>query len=196
MDKLQKQNQRLLSAFRFWRAVAFVTAGVSIACISVTSSCVGRLAAVVEEGRKLYEEHLELDRLKEQEAEQERTASLRVAVMEEPKETIEIPAGGQTEPEYEYMGEFTVTAYCPCEKCCGPWADGITAMGTTAEPGVIAVDKNVIPLGSMVLIDGQEYRAEDTGGAIRGNRIDIYCESHNTALEYGVQHHEVWVAVE
>lgn len=197
MDKLQKQkqNQRLLAAFRFWRVAAFVTMGASLACIGAASACVGRLTAEIEEGKRLYEEHLKLDRLKEQKADQERIAPL-VAVMDEPEDTIEIPAGGQTEPEYEYLGEFTITAYCPCEKCCGPWTDGITAMGTTAEPGVIAVDKSIIPLGSTVLIDGQEYRAEDTGGAIRGNRIDVYCESHNAALEYGVQHHEVLVAVE
>lgn len=196
MDKLQKQNQRLLAAFRFWRAAAFMTAGISIACIGVASSCVGRMAAEIEEGRRLYAEHLELDLLKEQEAGQEHAASLRVAVTEEPEETIEIPAGGHTEPEYEYLGEFTITAYCPCEKCCGPWTDGITASGTYAEPGVIAVDPHVIKLGSTVLIDGQEYRAEDTGGAIRGNRIDMFMTCHSDALDYGVQHHEVWVAVE
>lgn len=195
MDKLERQNQRLLAAFKFWRAAAFITLGVSIACIGTTSACVGRLAAELEEGRKQYQEHLELDKLKDQQAEMERAASLRVAIAEETEDVIEIPAGGHAEPEYEYLGEFTVTAYCPCEKCCGPWADGITASGTYAEPGVIAVDKNIIPLGSTVLIDGQEYRAEDTGSAIKGNRIDIYCSSHNVALDYGIQHHEVWVAV-
>lgn len=191
MSNLQKQNQRILSAFRFRRAAAFVTMGVFIACIGVTSHCDGRLAAEIEEGRRLYEEHLELDRLKEQ----EHIASLRVAVVEESEGSIEISAGGHAEPEYEYMGEFTVTAYCPCEKCCGPWTDGITASGTYAEPGVIAVDPQIIPLGSVVLIDGVEYRAEDTGGAIKGNRIDRFMTCHSDALDYGVQHHEVWVAV-
>lgn len=196
MDKLQKQNQRLLAAFRFWWAATFVTMGVSLACIGATSACVGRLAAEIEQGRKLYAEHLELDRLKEQEAEQERIASLRMAVVECPEEVIEIPAGGHTEPEYEYLGEFTITAYCPCEKCCGPWTDGITAMGTTAEPGVIAVDPQIIPLGSVVLIDGQEYRAEDTGGAIKGNRIDRYMNSHDEALDYGIHVSEVYIRLE
>lgn len=193
MNKLERQNQRLLAAFRFWRAATFVTMGVSLACIGATSACIGRLTAEIEEGRKLYEEHLELDRLKEQETEKDRASSLHVAI---PDESIEIPAGGHDEPKYLYLGEFVVTAYCPCEKCCGPWADGVTALGTTAEPGIIAVDKNVIPLGSTVMIDGQEYRAEDTGGAINGNRIDIYYTSHKSALDYGIQRHEVWVAVD
>lgn len=92
-----------------------------------------------------------------------------------------------------YIGECTVTAYCPCEKCCGQWSNGITATGTTAQPGVIAVDPSVIPLGSKVVIDGAEYSAEDTGGAIKGYRIDLYMDSHSAALEYGVQNHDVWV---
>lgn len=86
------------------------------------------------------------------------------------------------------MVEFTATAYCSCEKCCGKWAKyNKTASGTTPKQGrTIAVDKNVIPLGSKVLIEGYgEYIAEDTGSGIKGNRIDIYFESHQEALRFG-----------
>lgn len=88
--------------------------------------------------------------------------------------------------------QFKATAYCGCSKCCGKWAKyHKTASGTTPEEGrTIAVDKKVIPLGTHVLVDGVEYVAEDTG--VRGNRIDIYFESHSDALEFGVQ----WVEVE
>ena len=93
------------------------------------------------------------------------------------------------------LGEFRLTAYCPCEICCGKWSQyGLTASGTVPEEGhTIAVDKAVIPLGETVTIDGVEYTAEDTGSAIKGNRIDIFFDDHQEALEFGVQYKEVFV---
>lgn len=86
---------------------------------------------------------------------------------------------------------FKITAYCPCELCCGK-SDGITATGTIATEGrTVAVDPKVIPYGSTVVINGNEYVAEDTGGSIKGNKIDIFFESHNAALEWGVKELEV-----
>ena len=97
-------------------------------------------------------------------------------------------------PELVSLGEFKITHYCPCPKCCGQWADGITYTGTTATEGrTIAVDPKVIPLGSTVLIDGQEYIAEDIGGAIKGSRIDVFMESHAAAWDAGVKYAEVLV---
>lgn len=85
----------------------------------------------------------------------------------------------------EAVGTFTVTHYCACPKCCGK-SDGITATGTKATEGrTIAVDPEVIPLGSQVEIDGHMYIAEDVGGAIKGNKIDIYCNSHSEAVSRG-----------
>ena len=60
----------------------------------------------------------------------------------------------------------------------------------------IAVDKNVIPYGSKVLINGQEHIAHDCGGAIKNNRIDVYMASHEEALEFGVQYAEVFLMKE
>ena len=94
---------------------------------------------------------------------------------------------------YTYLGECVVTSYCPCEVCCGKWADGLTATGIPAEPGVIAVDPEVIPLGSTVVIDGQEYLAADLG--VRGMAVDICAAGHQEAANYGVQTREVWIAV-
>lgn len=95
-------------------------------------------------------------------------------------------------PEFQNLGTFKLTAYCACPECCGNWADGITFTGTEATPGrTIAVDPDVIPLGSTVEINGQTYVAEDIGGAIQGNRIDIFFPSHADALQFGVQHAEV-----
>lgn len=94
----------------------------------------------------------------------------------------------------ESLGEFVITAYCPCEKCCGEYADGITATGTVATEGrTCAVDPDVIPLGTEIEIDGVKYIAEDVGGAIKGNRIDICFNDHRSALQYGVKCKEVYV---
>lgn len=88
----------------------------------------------------------------------------------------------------ELLGVFTIVGYCPCNKCCGVWSNG-TASG--AKPFVhhtISVDKKVIPLGTNIIIDGGEtsnvinyngiYKAEDTGGGVKGNIIDIYRPTH------------------
>lgn len=92
------------------------------------------------------------------------------------------------------LGEFMITAYCPCPKCCGEWADGITYTGSVAtENSTIAVDPEVIPLGSYVEINGVSYYAEDIGHAIKGNRIDIFFQSHEDASEYGIQYHDVYL---
>ncbi len=89
---------------------------------------------------------------------------------------------------------FKATAYCSCVKCCDKdpsdkWF-GITASGKKAKWGTIAVDRKVIKLGSTLKIDGFPetiFRAEDVGGAIKGNHIDVWFPSHKEALQFGVQ---------
>ncbi len=79
----------------------------------------------------------------------------------------------------------TATAYCACARCCGK-SDGITATGTHAKQGrTIAVDPRMIPLGSKVQINGHTYIAEDVGGGIKSNRIDIFFNNHYDALVFG-----------
>ena len=91
------------------------------------------------------------------------------------------------------LGEFKLTAYCPCTKCSDQWGTQ-TSTGAIATQGrTIAVDPKVIPYGTVVVINGHEYIAEDTGSAIKEKRIDIYFDSHQAALEFGVQHAEVFV---
>lgn len=108
---------------------------------------------------------------------------------------------GNAEATYvpgELIGTFVITHYCDCTICCGPNAAGITATGTTPKANhTIAVDPDVIPLGSTVIINGQKYVAEDTGGAINGNRIDIYMDSHSAALAAGRKSARVyWPSIE
>lgn len=95
---------------------------------------------------------------------------------------------------YQYIGECTVTYYCceAYEHVCGD-GDGLTATGIPVTPGVVAVDPEVIPLGSTVIIDGQAYLAADTGGAVKGNHVDIAVATHQEALELGTRTAEVWV---
>ena len=101
------------------------------------------------------------------------------------------------------LGEFKLTAYCSCSLCCGIWANnrpnGIVygAIGEELKEGYsIAVDPTVIAYGTEVIINGHTYKAQDCGGAIKGNRIDVYMSDHDKALEFGVQHTEVFTIPE
>lgn len=108
-------------------------------------------------------------------------------------------------PELIELGEFKTTAYCTCVKCCGIWsAEHPSRVGTdyvqrtksgtipTADR-TVSVDPDVIPLGTVLIIDGHEYIAEDTGSAVKGNIIDIYFDSHELAVEYGVQMKTIYI---
>lgn len=97
---------------------------------------------------------------------------------------------------WRYIGEFKTTGYCGenYPHICNNGDSTYTATMTKPQEGrTIAVDPNVIPYGSKVRINGVEYIAEDCGGAIKGNRIDIFFTSHDNALSYGVQNCEVWI---
>ena len=95
------------------------------------------------------------------------------------------------------LGNYRITHYCQCSICCGPWANGVTSTGATATTNrTIAVDPTQIPYGSKVVINGQVYVAEDCGGAIKGNRIDIYVGSHAEAEQRGLFYTEVYLLEE
>lgn len=92
------------------------------------------------------------------------------------------------------LGVYELTAYCPCYVCSDWWGNS-TSTGAVATAGrTIAVDPNVIPYGTKLTINGNTYIAEDCGGAIKGNKIDIYFDSHEEALEFGRQRAEVFLA--
>ena len=92
------------------------------------------------------------------------------------------------------LGDFNISFYCPCSTCNGGWSG--SASGLPMVPGkTIAVDKNVIPLGSWVRIEFSAprlqhlngvYQAVDTGSAIVNNRIDVLVEDHQLAYTYGI----------
>lgn len=88
---------------------------------------------------------------------------------------------------------YIITAYCPCVKCCGK-TDGITASGEKAIQGVTVAMNKTIPFGTKIYIDGIGERiVQDRGGAIKGNKIDLYFDSHEKALEFGRQTKQVTI---
>ena len=95
----------------------------------------------------------------------------------------EAEAKKEEEPELVSLGEYRISAYCPCEKCCLK-SDGITASGVKATPNrTVAVDG--IPFGTRLLIDGNEYVVEDRVGS--GKRlIDVFFPTHDDALNSGL----------
>ena len=89
--------------------------------------------------------------------------------------------------------EYVVTAYCSCVKCCGK-SNGITASGEKAVEGVTVAMNKSIPFGTKIYIDGVGERiVQDRGGAIKGNRIDLYFDTHQEALNFGRQTKEVMI---
>ena len=91
-----------------------------------------------------------------------------------------------------FPDQFSITYYCCCSICCGEYSYEVTgvpnrtASGTIPQEGrTIAVCTDQIPLGTTVIIDGHAYVAEDVGGAITWNHIDIYVEDHQRALQLG-----------
>lgn len=93
------------------------------------------------------------------------------------------------------METFIISAYCKenYPHICNDGDSTYTATGTIVTAGrTIAIDPNYIPYGTRIEIEGVGIRiAEDCGGAIKGNRIDLLFETHQQALEWGIQEREV-----
>lgn len=108
--------------------------------------------------------------------------------------TTEETESADNDTAYISLGDFKLTAYCNCSTCCGQWAGGATASGAMPKSNhTIAADTSVIPFGTKVMINGVTYVVEDTGSAIKGNKIDIYMSNHQDALNFGVQYAEVFI---
>ena len=80
---------------------------------------------------------------------------------------------------------FTVTGYCPCEKCCGK-TDGKTASGKKATANHTIAAPSKYAFGTKFVLDGYgTFYVEDRGGAIKNNRLDRYFDTHQEALNWG-----------
>lgn len=102
----------------------------------------------------------------------------------------------ESAPDVIYLGEFKVTAYCPCEECSDEWGYKTSTGAKATEGRTIAVDPKVIPYGSEIVIDGHTYKAEDCGGLIKGNKVDIFFDCHKDVDAYGLQKHDVFLKCE
>jgi len=91
-----------------------------------------------------------------------------------------------------------VSAYCPCEKCCGRFSDGITASGKKIKVGdVFVAAPKQYKFGTEMKIpgynNGETVRVEDVGSAIKGNKLDVFFHTHQEALNWGRQYLSVQV---
>ena len=116
---------------------------------------------------------------------------------------VSFPAEAKTKTEYitvtkkVYLGKFKITHYCPCSRCCGVGGGRITASGTRPTAGrTVGVNPRLIPYGTKLKIGKVKgYVAEDTGGGIGWKHLDVFCNSHQEALNKGVLYKDVWKIV-
>ena len=111
----------------------------------------------------------------------QKKATSRATTTSRTTETAQTAASGRS------AGVYKITGYCSCSKCCGK-ATGRTSSGTIATAGRTVAASSALPYGTKVNINGHTYTVEDRGGAIKGNKIDIYFSSHAQALAWGVKY--------
>lgn len=88
--------------------------------------------------------------------------------------------------------DFTYTKKMRMQASAYTYTGRRTATGTQTRVGVVAVDPSIIPLGSRLYIDGYGFcRAEDTGGAIKGNKVDLFLPTREDCRQFGRR----WVTV-
>jgi len=107
----------------------------------------------------------------------------------------EVVEAETVEPQSIRLVEATVmkvTAYCPCKECCGRYTDGFTASNYQIEKGdrFVAADKG-IPFGTMLVVpgynNGKPVPVLDRGKAIVKDRLDVFFDTHQEALDWGVK---------
>ena len=165
--------------FRRWGVLA---AALSFICVTLFLMAIIPADAVLTSGTFTYSQKLvggvQVDR-----------AEINVA------QDLSVPRNAAGE-KLVNIGEFKVTHYCACTIC--TWGSGITASGKPVAEGMIAADWKVLPKGTKVYVmtrsgELQEFIVEDTGGAIKENKIDIYVPSHTRALQLGVYYTDLFV---
>lgn len=190
MERLQKRRPGDPAS---WRMAAVGLLGLALVVNMAQWAWIAALEASRQEDAVRYQAQIEsAERTRDLAVEQLEAVVLQTEADRQAR--AEQAAAYEMAGVYQYIGECTITAYCPCEECCGRWADGVTATGLPAGPGVVAVDPEVIPLGSTVIIDGQRYLAADTG--VMGKHVDVCLPDHEDTVAHGVRIAEVWVSAE
>lgn len=95
-----------------------------------------------------------------------------------------------SESSGSYLGNFKLTAYCNCSKCCGKWAGGPTASGKMPSAGR-TVAMGGVSFGTKLLINGHVYTVEDRGTPY--GHVDIYFNSHSEANAFGLRYADVYL---
>lgn len=132
------------------------------------------LEVVVENGRRVASKELSRQVIREPE--------MKVVL----KGTSGRVTRGDREISFKKAFQMVATAYYPGPDSTGPYANGYTSIGMKATYGVVAVDPKVIPLRSLLYIDGYGYAiAGDVGSAIKGNKIDLCYDTKQEALDWG-----------
>ncbi len=124
---------------------------------------------------------------------QDATAAANAIIVNE-GEAVSVSSTAKLKP----LGEFRITHYCACSICCGPYS-GMNSTASGVPPvtnRTIAVEPKQIPYGTEIVINGQVYVAEDCGGAIKKNCIDIYVASHEEASSKGMYYTDVYLLTE
>ncbi len=142
------------------------------------------------------QEQYQLNKIKEVDTSTKATVDLnqqqgQTVVLPQGNAAIAVPIEGTPEMG-RYEGQFVLTAYCPCAICCGK-TNGITACGTLATANHTIATDGRYAFGTKMLINGVIYTVEDRGGAIQGNRIDVFFPTHEEALQFGRQTADVYI---
>ena len=186
-QKLRKSHLR--EVIRLRMAVCLVTAVAAVSTIAFAASGTATEFQATVKDEAVTEKMPDIEPVSEIHFSQK---TLR-AIPEAETEVLPLETPEPTpDPEWETI---EATAYCSCAKCCGEWAskrpNGIvyTASGAEAVQGVtIAADKSKYPFGTVLYIEGLGERiVQDVGGAIKGNRVDVYFDNHEDALAFGRQ---------
>lgn len=206
-------------------ATSLLLCGMSVKLYAGSVDTLGRAQAVYKDAEALYEAAKELNETAKVVIEYPPLLTAERGEVSTVADEDEVIRGGQLQkelppmeipmtcvPEPASLGNYKITGYCACEICCGHWAENrpvdaagnpivYTATGAVAKAGTtIAVDPSVIPYGTAVSFEGPNglttYIAQDTGGAVDGQHIDLYFDSHEEALAWGTKTREVFRDVE
>lgn len=104
-----------------------------------------------------------------------------------------IPLTGHASTKKINMGQFKLTAYCPCYECSEGYGRRTATCCYARSGHTIAIDPSVIGYGTKVLINGEVYTAEDCGGGVCGDHIDIFFDTHEEVEEFGVKYENIWI---
>lgn len=136
----------------------------------------------LKQEEKIRQEQIKLAQEKELAIQKEKKKKEEIKIAKQPAVTSR--GSTETRDNSSYIA-FTATGYCPCAKCCGK-TTGITASGAKAQAGVTVAMPSKYAFGTQIQIQNMgTYTVQDRGGAIQGNKIDIFFSTHQEALNFG-----------